>query len=70
MIDYKIIKTSNLTGKTNTMIIRLDIQDINSWKDGMLIQNALPYLTSEEREFLITGATPEEWDDTFKEEEA
>ena len=31
----------------------------------MLIQNAFPNLTSEQREFIKTGVTPEEWDETF-----
>ena len=30
-----------------------------------LIQNIVPHLTSEEREFLITGITPQEWDKLF-----
>jgi len=34
-----------------------------------LIQDALPMLSNEEREFLITGLTPEEWHELFGEEE-
>ena len=28
---------------------------------GKLIQNAMPDLTAEQREFLISGTTPDEW---------
>lgn len=36
------------------------------WHSGTeLIQNALPHLTPDEREFLLTGITPEEWKATF-----
>jgi hypothetical protein len=30
-----------------------------------LIQNELPFLSSSEREFLMSGITSEEWDDMF-----
>lgn len=33
------------------------------------IQNAFPFLTPDEREFLITGITPTEWDEEMGEEE-
>lgn len=63
--------TSMLSGKVNTMEIKsLSASDYNNWKtSGTLIQNALPYLTSDEREFLLTGSTPEEWDAAFGEQD-
>ena len=36
---------------------------------GMNIQDAFPMLSDDQREFLMTGLTPEEWDDLFGEEE-
>ena len=30
-----------------------------------LIQNVVPHLSPEDREFLITGITPEEWKELF-----
>lgn len=41
----------------------------NAWRNGQHIQNAMPELTADEREFLLTGMTPEEWDAAFGEEE-
>ena len=32
---------------------------------GELIQNAFPMLSADEREFIMTGCTPEEWDEMF-----
>jgi len=40
-----------------------------NWIDGELIQNALPTLTSSEREALITGICDTCWDLSFGEEE-
>lgn len=36
---------------------------------GELIQDAFPFLTYDEREFILTGITAGEWDELFGEEE-
>tara|TARA_R110000744_G_scaffold262549_2_gene377130 strand:+ start:580 stop:777 length:198 start_codon:yes stop_codon:yes gene_type:complete len=64
----QITKTSMFTGKASTMEIPVAQEQINSWKDGMLIQDAMPDLSADHREFLMTGSTPEEWDKMFGEE--
>lgn len=33
---------------------------------GEFVQKAFSFLSTSEREFLISGITPEEWDETFK----
>lgn len=40
-------------------------QGIEAYKNGALIQEAFPFLTAEEREFLMTGLTPAMWDRLF-----
>lgn len=37
----------------------------DAWQAGQHIQHAMPQLRASEREFLLTGATPEEWDAEF-----
>ena len=55
-------KVSPVTGNTNSMFILLDVADYKRWRDGQgLIQDCLPYLSADEREFLMTGIMPEEW---------
>jgi hypothetical protein len=39
------------------------------WEGGELIQNVMPELSPEEREFLISGITPKEWDEYYGKEE-
>jgi hypothetical protein len=39
------------------------------WKYQPLMQDQFPYLTPEQREFLISGTTPEEWEILFPPEE-
>lgn len=63
-------KRSELTGRVNQMEIPVTPQEINDWRiSGELIQNALPQLTPDQREFLLTGSTQQEWDDLFKDKE-
>jgi len=40
-------------------------EDYNRWKSGEMAQDCFPYLTPEEREFLISNTTPKEWDNMF-----
>jgi len=39
-----------------------------SWKNGDLVQEAFPQLNSGEREFIVSGITPKEWEEVFGEE--
>tara|TARA_Y100001970_G_C14250821_1_gene871730 strand:- start:3228 stop:3428 length:201 start_codon:yes stop_codon:yes gene_type:complete len=63
-----ITKTSILSGKTRTKEINVNQSQIDKWVAGMLIQNAMPEISVDDREFIMTGITPEEWDSTFNEE--
>jgi hypothetical protein len=47
------------------MDIPCTLEQYGAWQDGTLIQEAMPNLTPDEREFLITGITPWEWDEVF-----
>ena len=62
-------KKSQLTGITRTLDIPVTEAQIASWMNGALIQNAMPNLDANQREFIMTGITQEEWDTIFKEEE-
>jgi hypothetical protein len=37
------------------------------WDNGALVQDAFPFLSADEREFLMTGTPPEVWDELFAE---
>lgn len=38
---------------------------VRKWISGEFIQDALGWLNADQREFIMTGMTPEEWDETF-----
>jgi hypothetical protein len=64
--------TSMISGKQNTMMFDMTREQINAYTDTKrtkLIQEIFPELTDAEREFLMTGITPAEWDATFPKEE-
>ena len=53
-----------VTGEVFILIV--DAQALIDWREGKLIQDALPQLTKDQREILQTGFTPAEWDGLFK----
>jgi hypothetical protein len=66
----KITKVSPLNGKVNTMELPITPDEWMNWKSGrVLIQNAMPNLTPEQREFIMTGYTPEDWEMMFPPEQ-
>lgn len=65
----RIYRVSPLTGKQNYLDLDITGEQYDNWKNkAMLIQNAMPHLTSDEREFLISGLYPGEWDEYVGEE--
>ena len=56
-----IVRVSKLTGKRHEMEIPVTEHQMKMWESGVLAQDAFPGLTPDEREFIITGITPEEW---------
>jgi|TARA_R110000744_G_scaffold375009_1_gene488144 hypothetical protein len=63
-----ISKHSMLTGDEHTMDLNVTPRQIKAWQEGTLIQNAMPNLTSVEREFIMTGITKNEWDNLMGED--
>ncbi len=59
----RITRRSPITGLTNVMEIPVTEQQIVAWQTGTLIQQAMPNLTPDQREFLMTGMTPEDWEE-------
>ena len=61
----KITRTSRLTGNTSVMDLPITREQLAAWVDGELIQNAMPQLDADQREFVLTGITPAEWNEAF-----
>ena len=63
----QITRTSPVSGITRSLEIPCTEEQMAAYKDGALIQIAFPDLTADQREFILTGITEEEWDELFKE---
>ena len=65
----KITRTSMLSGIERTRDLEVTEAQMAAFQAGTHIQNAMPHLTDDEREFILTGGTSEEWDEAFGEED-
>lgn len=55
-----------VTGKIHS--VRVSKKKFEDWHGGQMIQDAFPELSPDQREFIMTGTTPAEWDAMFEEE--
>lgn len=64
----KVTRVSVFSRKLNSMVLPVSQDRIEVWASGAgaLVQDAFPELDADQREFLMSGATPEEWDEMFK----
>jgi len=62
----KVHKVSILSGKEGSMVLPTRQGNLEHWIDTcMLVQDAFPHFDADQREFLISGITPDEWNNTF-----
>jgi hypothetical protein len=66
---FILARVSPITGNLNEVEIPMSIEayalGMRAWKKGALIQDAFPTLPAPIREFIMSGITPQEWDDMF-----
>ena len=66
-----VVAKSPFSGSLNEMILSISPSEWNvayaKWNAGALIQDAFPMFDDGEREFLITGITPAQFDNMFEE---
>ena len=65
-----VFKESILSGEVNNMMLDVTQEQLDQYAAGNgLIQDVFPNLSLDEREFIMSGITPGEWDATFSEDE-
>lgn len=64
----KITRIDPFTGKRNHWDIPVTQEQLDTWQQGALIQDAMPNLTAYQREFIMTGITPASWNAAFSDE--
>ncbi len=66
-------RTSRISGEVHTLELDITSEQLdrieNRFGSKELIQDIVPHLSIDEREFLMTGITSEEWNKMFAEDE-
>jgi len=63
----QITRYNPITRKHNTLDVPCTQAQLDRWNSGILIQNAMPNVPAPLREFLISGTTPDDWEEMFGE---
>ena len=62
-------RISQASGHKHIMTLPMSPEEyarkMRAWRQGALIQDAFPDLDDEQREFLLSGITPQEWEALF-----
>lgn len=53
------------SGIQRTLDLSITEAQLDAWTSGTLCQSAFPQLAADEREFIMTGITADEWADEF-----
>ena len=61
--DYRVETQCPICGETKALYVPLD--GYLKWEQGTLIQDAMPTLSANDRERLITGICPDCWDNVL-----
>ena len=64
-----ITRTDPFTGDVNSLDLDVTQEQLDLWKSGGLIQDVMPNLNADDREFIVSGITIGSWDNLFGEEE-
>lgn len=60
-------RVSPFSGETNTMDLPITVEQYERWLGGEFVQDVFPHLNADQREFILTGITAQEWDNLFQE---
>jgi hypothetical protein len=62
----ELTRKSDFTGKINSMVLNVTEKQLDDYfSDKGYIQTIFPDLNADEREFIKTGCTPDEWKNIF-----
>lgn len=56
-----VTRESSYSHKIHELVLPITVQQLTNWRNGELIQDAMPNLNDSQREFLLTGMTDDEW---------
>ena len=63
--NMNITRTSWVSGEVNTLDLPITQEQLDLYAAGALLQDAFKNLNADEREFIKSGITAEEWEELF-----
>lgn len=60
-----VTKTSIISGVEHTREIDITLAQLHRWMAGENLHVVAPHLDSDDREYIISGSTPDEWAELF-----
>ena len=63
----KILRTSPYSKQKEMRELDVTIEQLSAWRNGALIQEVMPQLSPQDREFIMTGLTETDWTILFEE---
>lgn len=64
-----ITRRSPFSGVERTRDLSVTKEEIDRWRGGEFVQHVWPNLSPDDREFIMTGISPQEWDENVPKEE-
>lgn len=61
-------RISPFTGVHHKLEIDVTQEQLDNWRNGELIQRAMPHLSAHDREYIRIGVTEQEWNEAFQEQ--
>ena len=61
----KTTRVSSYSGTERTKDLNVTQEQLDRWKNGEHIQKVMPDISPEDREFIMTGMTGDEWNELF-----
>ena len=64
----QITRRSAVSGIIRTKDINVTSEQLAAWNNGGLAQEVFSNISEDDREFIMTGITPAEWEELFKDD--
>lgn len=64
----QITRRSAVSGIIRTKDINVTREQVAAWANGALAQEVFSNISEDDREFIMTGITPAEWEELFKDD--
>lgn len=69
MNNIEIVRINPISGEPVSKSLPMTMEQLWAWQNGAYVQDAFPHLSADDREFIISGLLPGQWEELFGGEE-